>query len=144
MVYFLTVLWERFARQAAKKHDFRLWSGGKCPVCGQKPILAMLSKGNGARLLECGLCHTRWEFYRLVCPDCGNKDQNTLGFFYLPSQQYRRVYVCKRCKYYLKTTVLRELGREIIPELENVATFYLDYLAHKEGYKLIGSKKETH
>jgi transcription elongation factor Elf1 len=133
-----------YAGNVKDKHNFKLWTQGNCPVCGQKPMLAMLRKDDGARVLECGLCHTSWQFYRLVCPDCGNKDQDSLGFFFLPQKEYRRVYVCNKCKYYLKTTVLRELGRDIIPELENAATFYLDYLAHKEGYKLAGSKNVTH
>jgi FdhE protein len=100
--------------------------------------MAMLRSDDGARLLECGLCHTRWQFYRLVCHECGNRDHDSLGFFYLPQKENRRVYVCNQCKSYLKTTVLKGLGREIIPDLENIATLYLDYLAHKEGYTLSG------
>ncbi len=133
-----------YAVKAAKMYDLKLWQQGRCPVCGQKPMLAMLRKDDGGRLLECGLCHIRWQYYRVACPDCGNKDQEALAFFFVPEQQHRRVYVCNKCKYYVKTTVLKELGRDIIPDLENVATFHLDYLAHKEGYSLEGNTKETH
>jgi FdhE protein len=127
-----------YAEVIREQVDLSLWEKGVCPVCGQKPSMAMLRSDDGARLLECGLCHTRWQFYRLVCHECGNRDHNSLGFFYIPEKENRRVYVCNRCKSYLKTTVLKGLGREIIPDLENIATLYLDFLAQGEGYTLSG------
>ncbi len=133
-----------YAREAGEKFSFKIWDRGICPVCGQLPMLAVLSAENGARTLECGLCHTRWEFYRRTCPACHNSDHESLSFFYLPEKSHRRVYVCHKCRFYVKTTVLKDLGRPIIPDLENAATMYLDFLAHKEGYSLFGPGDGTH
>ena len=47
----------------------------------------------------------------------------------------RRVQLCDCCKCYLKTTVEKEINREVILELENLFTFKLDYLADREGYR---------
>jgi FdhE protein len=124
--------------------NFKIWDKGICPVCGQRPMLATLSGENGARALECGLCHTVWEFYRRTCPACGNNDHESLGFFYQPGKEYRRVYVCHKCRFYVKTAVLKDSGRKIIPDLENAATMYLDFLAHKEGYGFTGPGSNTH
>jgi len=129
----------RYAESAGEKISFACWDRGECPVCGQKPRMAMLREEDGARILECGLCHTRWKFFRLACPECGNRDQESLGYFYVPRKESRRVYICNCCRSYLKTTVLKGLGREILPDLENIATFYLDHLARKEGYNIVGS-----
>ncbi|NLZ38768.1 MAG: formate dehydrogenase accessory protein FdhE [Firmicutes bacterium] len=122
------------ARRAQSLSLFKNWQQGICPVCGEKPMLAMLREQDGVRMLECGLCHAQWTAPRLGCLQCGNTDQDSLGFFFIPGQEYRRVYVCHECKYYLKTIVLKEINREVIPDLENIATYFLDDVAQKEGF----------
>lgn len=124
----------RIAQQAQTLSLFKNWQQGRCPVCGEKPMLAILRQEDGARILECGLCHTQWPAPRLACVQCGNTNQDSLGFFFVPGQEFRRVYVCNDCKYYLKTIVLKETNRDLIPDLENVVTYFLDNVAQKEGY----------
>ncbi len=124
----------KIAQAAEEKDWFKLWDKGSCPVCGERPSMAVLRDEDGARLLSCGLCHASWEFSRSICPSCLNDNQEQLKFFFLPQQEARRVYVCDKCKYYTKTTVLKELGKDVVPELENVSTYYLDILAEEEGY----------
>ena len=138
-VYYVT-----YAKKVKETYDLDGWNKGICPVCGQQPMLGMLRHGDGARVLECGLCHTQWTFSRLVCPSCNNVDQDTLGFFYQKNRQNRRVYICNQCKFYLKTTILKNTERDIIPELEDAATLYLDILAHEEGYRFSGVKVGSH
>ncbi|HZK24392.1 MAG TPA: formate dehydrogenase accessory protein FdhE [Oscillospiraceae bacterium] len=129
-----------FAQQMQAAIDASNWNEGVCPVCGEKPMLAMLRAEDGSRVLECGLCHTQWEVSRIRCMSCGNTDHSKLSFFYLPDQVHRRVYVCSQCHNYLKTVVLKELARDIIPDLENLMTHFLDVLAADEGYGESGDK----
>jgi len=54
-----------------------------CPACGELPQVAMLrSEGEGGkRWLLCSLCSTEWEFRRLLCPNCGEEDQDLLPVY---------------------------------------------------------------
>ncbi len=124
-----------FAEAVWKEVDATLWSEGCCPVCGQQPGMAMLDR-EGVRILECSLCCTRWQFPRLVCPFCRNRDPLQLGYFYADDYPGRRVQVCERCKSYLKTAVVKEIGREVILGLEEAYTMDLDHLARREGYRM--------
>lgn len=131
----LTPFYMSYAGEASQKTDFALWSEGYCPVCGQKPMMAQIRKEDSARVLECWLCHTQWGFPRLECPFCDNKDHKKLRYFYVDEEKGRRVNVCEKCKSYLKTVHLKELGREVILDVENIFTIQLDSVAQKEGYK---------
>lgn len=123
-----------YARQAAEKTDFSLWSKGYCPVCAQKPLMAKIRKEDSARILECRVCHTNWGFPRLECPFCDNKDHKKMRYFYIDEVKGRRVNVCEKCKNYLKASMIKELGRNVILDLENLATVQLDSVAQEEGY----------
>lgn len=131
----LTPFYLDYAGKASRVSDFSLWSEGFCPVCGQKPMMAKLRAEDNARILECWLCHTQWGFPRLECPFCNNRDHQKLRYFYVDEEKERRVNVCERCKSYLKTVSVKEIGREVILDVENIVTIRLDSVAQKEGYK---------
>ncbi|NMA66365.1 MAG: formate dehydrogenase accessory protein FdhE [Clostridiaceae bacterium] len=117
---------------------FSIWHQGYCPICGQTAVIAKHRKEDGARVLECWLCHAEWVYPRLECPYCDNKDQKKLRFFYVPGDKARQVHVCEICKKYLKTIDTRVLEKEVILGVEAIATGYLDVLAEREGYQLPG------
>lgn len=123
-----------FAGAVQEEIDLGLWNEGCCPVCGQKPDMALLNE-EGVRFLECFFCSTRWQFPRLECPFCRNKDPQRLGYFHADEYPGRRVQICEHCKSYLKTAVMKEIGREIILGLEDIYTTDLDILARREGYR---------
>lgn len=125
------------AEEVREELDLALWSEGCCPVCGRQPAMAMLNR-EGARILECRFCYTRWQFPRMECPFCRNRDPQRLRYFYTDDYPGRRVQLCERCKSYLKTVVVKEIGREVILELENIFTSELDHLALREGYRAGG------
>lgn len=126
-----------FAEAVREEIDLALWSEGCCPVCGQNPGMAMLNE-EGARILECRFCCTRWQFARLECPFCRNRDPQLLRYFYADVYPGRRVQVCERCKSYLKTVVVKEVGREVILDLEDIFTIELDHVARREGFRAGG------
>ncbi|MEW5920996.1 MAG: formate dehydrogenase accessory protein FdhE [Bacillota bacterium] len=114
---------------------FSLWRQGYCPICGQTAFMAKHRSEDGARVLECWLCHAQWVFPRLECPYCDNKEQKKLRFFYVPGDKSRQVHVCEECKSYLKTVDAKAMQKDVILEVEGIATGRLDLLAEQEGYR---------
>jgi FdhE protein len=105
-----------------------------CPVCGNPPSLSTLT-GEGDREASCSFCWHRWRLPRVFCTHCGNKDGESLKYFYSEEEKEYRVYVCEQCKTYIKTVDLRELGRKVYLPLEQVTTLHLDLKAREDGYR---------
>jgi FdhE protein len=122
-------------KEVLKKVDFEIWRHGYCPVCSQIATIAQHRKEDGARVLECWLCHAQWVFPRMECPYCHNTDQKALRFFYVIGDKARQIHVCEKCKKYLKTVDSKALGKDVLLEVEAIGTAYLDQLAEKEGYR---------
>ncbi len=114
--------------------DFSLWRLGFCPVCGQTATIAKHRQEDGARIMECWLCHAEWYHPLMECPYCDNNDQSKLRFFYVNGDNSRQVHVCQKCKHYLKVIDGRAMNKEATLEVEDIATGYLDVVAKKEGY----------
>lgn len=111
-----------------------LWYRPYCPVCGGSPDFAFLDKERGARWLLCSRCDAQWLFYRLVCPYCGNQDQKTLAYFADDKSLYR-LYVCEKCRGYVKAIDLRQTEAEILLPLERILTLDMDRQAHELKYE---------
>ena len=109
------------------------WHRGYCPICGGSPDLAFLHKEYGARWLLCSRCDSEWLFQRLECPYCDTKEQSALAFFTDDKELYR-LYVCERCKCYLKAIDLRKADSEILLPLERLYTMDIDSQAKEYGY----------
>lgn len=112
---------------------YKGWEWGYCPFCGSEPDISCF-KDNGKRFLHCSLCGHQWEYPRVNCPFCQNKDQESLGYFFT-DEEGLRVDFCKKCSRYIKNIDRRILKEEFPLELEFISTLYLDYLAQKEGFK---------
>jgi FdhE protein len=95
--------------------------------------MAFLKRESGARWLLCSRCDTEWLFQRLECPYCGTQEQNALVFFTDEEELYR-LYVCERCKCYLKAVDLRKTEAEVLLPLERLYTIDLDTQAVGKGY----------
>jgi FdhE protein len=109
------------------------WRRRYCPICGGSPDISFLEKEHGARWLVCSRCDSAWLFQRLRCPYCGNQEQKTLAFFTDDKELYR-LYVCERCKCYLKAVDLRKIESEVLLPLERFYTLDLDAQAREYGY----------
>jgi FdhE protein len=110
------------------------WRRRYCPICGGRPDFAYLDGERGARWLLCSRCDADWLFQRLECPYCGSQDQNALAYFTDDEGLYR-LYICERCKRYLKAIDLRQAKSEVLLPLERLLTFELDIQAQKDGYR---------
>ena len=113
--------------------DQEYWRRRFCPICGGKPDFAFLEKEAGARWLLCSRCNAEWLFQRLECPRCGSTNQNELAYYTDEAGLYR-LYVCEKCKRYLKAIDLRKAEPEVLLPLERLMTLDIDAQARKYGY----------
>lgn len=106
-----------------------------CPFCSRKPALAVLRPlGDGARRnLLCGFCLCEWEFRRIVCPNCDEKDHAKLPVYTAEQFPYIRVECCDTCRTYLKSIDLSKNGLAD-PLVDELASIPLDLWAQERGY----------
>jgi FdhE protein len=114
--------------------DSEAWLKGRCPVCGSLPSLSLLKGEGGKRYLLCSYCGYEWRIGRLSCAVCGNKEQESLTYFYGEGEEAYRIDLCDKCHHYIKTINYRNLD-ESDPYLEDLATLQLDLLASQKGCK---------
>ncbi len=111
-------------------------AGSVCPVCGARPQAAVLHpEGDGGkRFLLCSLCLTEWEFRRVLCPICDEKDYQKLPRYSAEDPAAVRVEACDTCHFYLKSIDMTVDGHAV-PLVDEVATVPLDLWAEEHGYK---------
>jgi formate dehydrogenase maturation protein FdhE len=130
-----TILQAYAERQAARAGPCAGSVQPACPFCGEAPFLAVLRpEGDGGkRFLMCSLCLTEWEYRRLLCPRCGEENQDKLPVFTAEQFPYIRMEICESCKTYTKAIDLTKNGLAI-PEVDDVASVALDLWAQEQGY----------
>jgi len=133
-------LLKKYSETVVKQLPMDDWTYGHCPVCGDQPILAKLTGKEGYRKLFCGRCETEWRYKRIGCPYCQEENASHTSFITLDDHKQYRVYLCDRCKSYLKTVDERVCG-EVDLFCEDLATAELDKLAQAEGYQR-GDKRQ--
>lgn len=113
-------------------------SASVCPVCGARPQVAVLRpEGEGGkRFLVCSFCATEWEFRRILCPVCGERNHKKLPRYSVEDVPSVRVEACDTCKYYLKSVDMTVDGLAV-PVVDEVATSALDLWAMEQGFRKI-------
>jgi FdhE protein len=111
------------------------WGRGYCPACGSWPLLGEFRGLEQDRWLRCGLCAAGWEFPRLACPFCDNRDHHRLGHLHVEGEEgRRRAATCDECRGYVKAVAtlgpLSPLGLLVA----DLATVHLDLAAAERGY----------
>jgi FdhE protein len=86
----------------------------------------------GARSLVCSFCFDEWEFRRIVCPGCGEENDQKLAVFTTSDFDYIRVECCETCKTFIKTVELSKNGRAG-PAVDERASAPLDLWAREHG-----------
>jgi|SRR5579864_7959853 len=107
----------------------------QCPACGNPPQLSLWREfNNGAkRSLLCSLCSTEWEFLRVLCPYCRERDKDKLPLFTADEFQQARIEACDSCQSYVKCIDLSRDGYAV-PQVDDLATLAFDLWAHDQGY----------
>jgi FdhE protein len=111
------------------------WGRGYCPTCGSWPLLGEFRGLEQDRWLRCGLCAAGWEFPRIACPFCDNRDHHRLGHLHVEGEEgRRRASTCDECRGYVKGLAtlgpLSPLGLLVA----DLATVHLDLAAAERGY----------
>ncbi|RZB34688.1 MAG: FdhE protein [Desulfobacteraceae bacterium Eth-SRB1] len=122
------------AQAVKSKLENSNWTKGYCPVCGHHPYMAALRE-NGKKYVKCSFCGHEWSIERILCPFCDNKDHEQLRYIKADGEEGYRVYLCDKCKRYLKTVDERTIENVVDLDMEDVATLHLDIIAEKEGYR---------
>jgi FdhE protein len=123
-----------FVRNQTQLH-LQSYTQAFCPFCSRKPALAVLRPlGEGARRnLVCGFCLCEWEFRRIVCPNCDEKDYAKLPVYTADEFPYIRVECCDACRTYVKSIDLSKNGLAD-PLVDELASIPLDLWARERGY----------
>jgi FdhE protein len=109
------------------------WYQRFCPVCGGEPDFGYLEEKVGGLHLLCSRCDTVWRYKRGECTFCGNSDRETFAY-YVGDEEVYRLYVCEKCKRYLKVVDGRQTTRKPMLPLERIITIGMDISARQEGY----------
>jgi len=112
------------------------WEQGICPVCGARPVLARVRSEDGKRFLFCEHCFTEWPYRYLACINCGNEEVETIKYFTLEGDEANQIFLCDKCKGYIKTFDERRSQGKTDIYITSVATVYLYMVAQREGYGL--------
>jgi len=106
-----------------------------CPVCGAKAHICRLTEEEGHRLMFCDRCFSEWEIRYLFCPYCGHDKPGEISYITVENDNSAyKVYVCEKCKGYVKTYDQRDGAEPTDLYIANIETIYLDMLAQEKGY----------
>jgi FdhE protein len=125
---------EQLAAQLAPLRVLAAWQSGYCPTCGSWPLLSEYRGLDQARFLRCGLCATEWLLDRLLCPFCGCRDHQQLGYLHIEGDQQQRAATCRQCRCYNKTLATLVPIPAIELAVDDLATIHLDIIALEHGY----------
>jgi FdhE protein len=122
-----------YTQALAGRYSQDAWRRSYCPVCGSAADFSYLDKEVGSRFLVCPTCSSEWQFQRTQCPYCLNADTTSLSF-YTDETGLHRLYLCERCRSYLKAIDLRKTTEKINLAVESLTTLHLDRHASEMGY----------
>ena len=134
--FIVEALLQPFAEAAASRLEVQGAPGARCPVCGARPVVALLrEEAHGARRsLVCGLCLTEWPTGRIQCQACGETRFERLPVFRADELPAARIDACDACRTYMKTVDLTK-DATAIPAVDDIATLALDVWARAQGYR---------
>jgi FdhE protein len=112
-----------------------VWERGYCPTCGSAPLLGEFRGLEQTRWLRCGWCAAEWEFPRLACPFCGNREHQQLGHIHVEGEENRyRAATCDACRGYVKMLATLDVLPPLRLLVADLATIHLDLAAAERGY----------
>ncbi len=107
----------------------------QCPLCGSAPAVArVLGSGaiqGGAKQLWCGQCGTVWDFERIRCVRCGERNQSHLHYYNIEGDEAHRIATCDTCGGYTRTVYQEDSLAPFSFEVEDVVMTRLDMLAYE-------------
>ncbi len=105
-----------------------------CPLCGCRANICRLRAEDGIRLMFCDHCFSEWQVRYLFCIYCENDVPGEISVIQIEDNSSYALYVCDKCKGYIKTYDERPSGRTTDLFVANMETIFLDLLAERRGY----------
>jgi len=124
----------QFATQLAVLQAVAPWQRGYCPICGSWPLLGEHRGLEQMRYLRCGLCAAEWAVDRLLCPYCGSRNHEDLGYLHVEGEDQKRAVTCESCRGYIKILATLVPIPPIELAVHDLATIHLDMAALERGY----------
>jgi FdhE protein len=134
--FYARVLLQPYAEYLASRGGmYASGAGPTCPFCNARPVAGVLSSegDGGKRWLLCSLCSTEWEYGRVLCPGCGEENQDKLPIYRAAEFPAARVDACDTCHTYIKSIDLNK-DSHAIPIVDEIATVALNIWADEHDY----------
>jgi FdhE protein len=112
-----------------------------CPACGEPPRLAVVGK-KGKKEMVCPRCHYSWNEKKVSCAHCGTDQHEQFIILKPENQEMEQIHACQSCKGYIKVIDIRKTFKKQEPEILDLKSIYLDYIAQEEGFGL--SEEKAH
>ncbi|NPV89849.1 MAG: formate dehydrogenase accessory protein FdhE [Firmicutes bacterium] len=109
-------------------------SPASCPFCGSDAHISRIRNEDGRRFMFCERCFTEWEVRYLYCVHCNNDEPGSIRIMNLENDTAHKLYLCEKCKSYMKTYDERQTLQTVDMYIASVQTIYLDLLAEEKGY----------
>jgi FdhE protein len=87
--------------------------------------------------LTCPRCHFSWEEKKISCSHCGTEEKGQIVILSVEDDEGAEIYACKSCKSYTKVIDTRKLLKEASPELLDLKSIHLYYVAQDSGYGMV-------
>lgn len=104
-----------------------------CPACGEPARLAVINK-NAKKEITCPRCHYAWEQKKISCAHCGTDEPGKIEILKIEQYERAEIYVCQECKGYTKVVDARKLMKVEAPEILDLKSIHLDYVAQENGF----------
>lgn len=104
-----------------------------CPSCGEPARLAVINK-SGKKEMTCPRCFYSWEEKKISCAHCGNDEPKTIQILKIEKDETAEIHVCSKCKGYTKVIDSRKMIKVDSPQLMDIKSIHLDYIAQENGY----------
>lgn len=104
-----------------------------CPACGEPARFAIVGK-SGKKEITCPRCHYAWEQKKISCAHCGSEDHENQVILKVEGEESAQVHACKSCNGYTKVVDTKRLIDTAAPELLDLRTIHLDFIAQEKGF----------
>lgn len=116
-----------------KDHLEKITKPHQCPACGEPPRMATINK-DGKKDIVCPRCYYTWQEKKISCPHCGTDDHEQIVILQIDDDNTKEVYGCNNCHGYTKVIKTANMIRVPLPDLLDLKTIHLDYIAQERGF----------
>lgn len=113
---------------------------GCCTACGEPARLAVISK-KGKKELTCPRCQHSWEEKKISCAHCGTTEHGQLEVLKVEGDERSQIHACHKCKGYTKVIDTRKMIKKESPQLLDIKSIHLDYIAQEHGFGFFENNK---